>query len=47
MPENVEEKQKRQKIEEALRNPNTDLSEWQEFARTDYGLVSGKFHFIP
>lgn len=40
MPENVEEKQKRQKIEAALSNPNTTLSEWQEFAKTDYGIVS-------
>lgn len=42
MPENVEEKQKRQKIEAALADPNTPLNKWQEFAKSDYGLVSGK-----
>lgn len=41
MPENVEEKQKRQKIEAALADPDTPLSKWQEFAKTEYGLVSG------
>lgn len=43
VPENVEEKRKRQLIETALRNPNTSLTEWQNFAKTDYGLVSGMF----
>lgn len=46
VPENVEEKLKRQKIEAALKDPNTHLSKWQEFAKTGYGLVSGKFNFI-
>lgn len=46
VPENVEEKLKRQKIEAALRDPNTHLSKWQEFAKTGYGLVSGKLNFI-
>lgn len=41
MPENVEERQKRQKIEAALADPDTPLSKWQEFAKTEYGLVSG------
>lgn len=42
VPENVEEKSKRQKIEAALADPNTTLSKWQEFAKTEYGLVNGK-----
>lgn len=42
VPENVEEKSKRQKIEAALADPNTTLSKWQEFAKSEYGLVSGK-----
>lgn len=46
MPENVEERQKRQKIEAALADPDTPLSKWQEFAKTEYGLVSG-MHYIP
>lgn len=41
VPENVEEQLKRQKIEAALTDPNTPLSKWQEFAKSDYGLVSG------
>lgn len=41
MPENIEEQLKRHKIETALKNPSTPLSKWQEFAKTDYGLVSG------
>lgn len=44
MPENVEEKRKRQKIEAALADPDTPLSKWQEFAKSEYGLVSGKNH---
>ncbi|XP_055303037.1 TBC1 domain family member 20 [Sitodiplosis mosellana] len=40
VPENVEEKLKRQKIEAALADPNTVLSKWQEFAKSEYGLVS-------
>lgn len=47
MPENVEERQKRQKIEAALADSNTRLSKWQEFAKTEYGLVSGMFQAIP
>lgn len=49
VPENVEEKQKRQKIEAALGDPDTPLSKWQEFAKTEYGLVSGtdrSFFFV-
>lgn len=42
VPENVEEKSKRQKIEAALTDPDTPLSKWQEFAKSEYGLVSGK-----
>lgn len=42
MPENIEEKLKRQKIEIALTTPDTALSEWQTFAKTDYGLVNGE-----
>lgn len=42
VPENKEEKLKRQKIEAALADPNTPLSKWQEFAKSEYGLVSGK-----
>lgn len=45
VPENVEEKQKRQKIEAALADPDTPLSKWQEFAKTEYGLVSGMVSF--
>lgn len=44
MPENVEEKRKRQKIEAALSDPDTPLSKWQEFAESEYGLVSGMFN---
>lgn len=44
MPENVEEKRKRQKIEAALADPDTPLSKWQEFAESEYGLVSGMFN---
>lgn len=43
VPENVEEKLKRQKIEAALADPDTPLSKWQEFAKSEYGLVSGKY----
>lgn len=46
MPENVEERRKRQKIEAALADPDTPLSKWQEFAITEYGLVSGMNHWI-
>lgn len=42
MPENDEEQLKRQKIEAALADPNTPLSKWQEFAKSEYGLVSGE-----
>lgn len=42
VPENVEEKLKRRKIEAALADPDTPLSKWQEFAKSEYGLVSGK-----
>lgn len=46
MPENIEEKQKRQKIEAALNDPDTPLNKWQEFAESEYGLVSGEHgHF--
>lgn len=41
VPENSEEKLKRQKIETALKDASTPLSKWQEFAKSDYGLVSG------
>lgn len=47
VPENVEEKQKRQKIEALLADPDTPLSKWQEFAKTEYGLVSGTYSFHP
>lgn len=40
VPENVEERQKRQKIEAALADSATPLNKWQEFAKTEYGLVS-------
>lgn len=43
VPENSEEKLKRQKIEAALSDPDTSLSKWQEFAKSEYGLVSGKY----
>lgn len=45
VPENVEEKLKRQKIETALADPDTPLRKWQEFAKSEYGLVSGKNKF--
>lgn len=41
VPENADEKLKRCKIESALLNPNTTLSQWQEFAKSDYGLING------
>lgn len=41
VPENADEKLKRGKIEAALLNPNTTLSQWQEFAKSDYGLING------
>lgn len=46
MPENDDEKLKRSKIEAALSNPNTTLWQWQEFAKSDYGLINGKI-IIP
>lgn len=42
VPENIDEKLKRGKIEAALSDPNTTLSQWQEFAKSDYGLINGK-----
>lgn len=41
VPENIDEKRKRGKIEAALLDPNTPLSLWQEFAKSDYGLING------
>lgn len=41
VPENIEEQLKRHKIETALKDPATSLSKWQEFAKSDYGLVNG------
>lgn len=46
VPENVEEKLKRQKIEAALADPDTPMSKWQEFAKTEYGLVNGNYHLL-
>ncbi|XP_037052434.1 TBC1 domain family member 20 [Bradysia coprophila] len=39
-PENSEERSKRQKIENALQNPNTNLQTWQKFAISEYGLIN-------
>lgn len=43
VPENVDERLKRQKIEAALCKTDTSLLEWQEFAKSEYGLINGKF----
>lgn len=44
VPENAEEKAKRKLIENALKNPKTSIEEWREFAKTEYGLISGNYH---
>lgn len=41
VPENQEEKAKRKLIEDALKDPNTPLERWREFAKTEYGLING------
>lgn len=41
VPENQEEKSKRKSIEDALRDPNTPLEKWQDFAKSEYGLING------
>lgn len=46
VPENPEEVSKRKKIEEALKNNNTALEEWKEFAISDYGLINGGYYKI-
>lgn len=43
VPESFEEQSKRKLIEEALSDPNTKLEVWQEFATSEYGLISGKY----
>lgn len=42
VPENPDERNKREKIEEALKNNNTTLEQWKEFATSNYGLVNGE-----
>lgn len=43
VPENAEEKTKRQQIEEALKKQTiTTLDQWREFAKSEYGLINGK-----
>lgn len=44
VPENQEEKAKRRLIEEALKDPNTPIEKWREFAKSEYGLINGKCH---
>ncbi|KAJ6633533.1 TBC1 domain family member 20, partial [Pseudolycoriella hygida] len=39
-PENEDERKKRQKIENALSNPNTTLEEWKYYAISEYGLIN-------
>lgn len=45
-PENREEKAKRCLIEEALKNPNTTIEQWREFAKSEYGLINGELHML-
>lgn len=40
VPENKEEREKRKRIEISLAEPLTELAKWQEYALTDYGLIS-------
>lgn len=42
-PENKEEKAKRRLIEIALKDPKTTIEQWREFAKSEYGLINGKF----
>jgi hypothetical protein len=42
VPENPEEKAKRQLIEEALKDPNTSIETWRGFAKSEYGLINGE-----
>lgn len=42
VPENQEEKAKRRLIEDALKDPNTPIEKWREFAKSEYGLINGK-----
>lgn len=44
VPENPDEKTKRRLIEEALKDPDTPIEKWREFARSEYGLINGKLH---
>lgn len=46
VPENQEEKTKRRLIEEALKDPDTPIEKWREFARSEYGLINGESHYI-
>lgn len=41
VPENQEEKTKRKLIEDALKDPNTPVEKWREFAKSEYGLING------
>lgn len=40
VPENKDEKEKREKIERSLKDPTTTLKEWQEYALSEYGLIN-------
>lgn len=44
VPENAEEKAKRRLIESALKDPETSLEQWRDFARSDYGLINGEWN---
>lgn len=46
VPENQEEKTKRRLIEEALKDPETPIETWREFARSEYGLINGELHHM-
>jgi len=47
VPENSEEKIKRQLIEKALeKDSNTTLEQWRQFARSEYGLINGLYYEI-
>lgn len=42
VPENTDEKAKRKLIEQALKDPNTTIEQWRQFAKSEYGLINGK-----
>lgn len=43
VPENPEERKKRERIEKALKSSETTSEQWKEFATSEYGLVNGNY----